>query len=107
MKNSRNGLSLLQLIAASTLIGIFAVVVLARFGTTSADAKSRACLANRRNIEVQCRLWYRTKGVWPVNTLSDLGADANYLPAGMPTCPVDGSAYSFDSASGTVTGHAH
>jgi type II secretory pathway pseudopilin PulG len=103
----RPGLTLLQLVAAITILLILAIIVLPRFGTAAADAKSRACEANRRNIEVQARLWYRTKGTWPATNLSDLGANVSFLPEGLPVCPVDGSAYSLDATTHRVTGHAH
>lgn len=103
----RRALSLFEMLAALTVIGTLAALIITRFGGVSSDAKSRACESNRRNIEVQCRLWYRTKGTWPASNLSDISADSNYLPAGIPVCPVDGSAYSFSSATGKITGHAH
>jgi prepilin-type N-terminal cleavage/methylation domain-containing protein len=104
---TRRGYSLLELIAAITILLILAVIVLPRFGSSTANAKSRGCEANRRNIEVQARLWYRTKGSWPATNLSDMGANTSYLPEGIPTCPVDGSAYTLSSTTHQITGHSH
>jgi prepilin-type N-terminal cleavage/methylation domain-containing protein len=103
----RCGLTLLELVAAITILLILAVIVLPRFGSASASAKSRGCEANRRNLEVQARLWYRTKGSWPATNLSDLGANTSFLPEGLPVCPVDGSAYTLDATTHQVTGHTH
>src|SRR5205085_11702390 len=93
MKNTlchiRRGLTLLQLVATITILLILAVIVLPRFGAATANAKSRGCEANRRNLEVQARLWYRTKGSWPATNLSDIGANSAFLPEGLPVCPVD------------------
>ena len=50
--NIGRGLTLLELVAAITILLILAVIVLPRFGTASASAKSRGCEANRRNLEV-------------------------------------------------------
>lgn len=105
--NIRRGLSLLQLVAAITILMILAVIVLPRFGSSSANAKSQGCAANRRNIEVQARLWYRTKGSWPANNLSDIGANSSFLPEGLPTCPVDGTAYTLSGTTHQITGHNH
>lgn len=106
-RHIRHGLTLLELIAAITILLILAVIVLPRFGSASSNAKSRACEANRRNLEVQARLWQRTKGSWPAANLSDIGANTSFLPEGLPTCPVDGSAYTLDGTTHQVTGHAH
>src|SRR4051812_9569769 len=105
--HKRRGLSLLQLVMAITILAILVVIVLPRFGSSAINAKSRGCEANRRNIEVQARLWYRTKGAWPATNLSDMGANTSYLPEGIPTCPVDGSAYTLSSTTHQITGHSH
>jgi prepilin-type N-terminal cleavage/methylation domain-containing protein len=106
-RNIRRGLSLLELVAAVTILLILAVIVLPRFGSSSSSAKSWACEANRRNIEVQARLWYRTKGTWPASNLSDIGGNSAFFPEGIPGCPVNGSAYSLDGGTHQITGHNH
>ena len=57
----------------------------------------------------KCRsqLWYRNKSAWPAANLADIGADMAYFPEGLPTCPVDGSAYTFDTSTHRATGHTH
>ena len=105
--HKRYGLTLLELLAAITIVMVLAVVVLPRFGSTSASAKSSACEVNRRNLEVQARLWYRTKGTWPATNLSDLGGNTSFLPEGLPVCPVDGSAYTLNASTRQITGHSH
>ena len=103
----RRGLTLLELVAAIAIVLVLAAIVLPRLGTASASAKRRACEANRRNLEVQARLWYRTKGSWPAANLSDLGANASFLPEGVPVCPVDGAAYTLDASTHQILGHGH
>lgn len=105
--NERNGLTLLEIVAAIAIVMVLAVMILPRFGGASATAKNCACEVNRRNLEVQTRLWYRTKGTWPATNLSDLGGNTSFLPEGLPACPVDGSAYALDSATHRITGHNH
>jgi prepilin-type N-terminal cleavage/methylation domain-containing protein len=102
-----SGLSLLELLAVVTIIGILAVIVLPRFSNSSVRAKSNSCFVNKGNIEIQAQLWFRNRGAWPAADLSDIGTDRNFFPEGLPTCPVDGSRYSFSAASQQVNGHAH
>jgi type II secretory pathway pseudopilin PulG len=103
----RTGLGLLELIAVVTLVGILAIVVIPRFTNQSLTAKKNACFVNKQNIEVQCQLWRRQKNALPQSNLSDIGADPQYFPDGLPACPVDGTAYTFDTAAQRVTGHTH
>jgi prepilin-type N-terminal cleavage/methylation domain-containing protein len=103
----RSGLSLLELVAAITILGILASIVLPRFGDSAKRAKKEACQTNKLNIEVQAQLWFRKKSAWPSANLSDMGADHNFFPEGLPTCPVDGSTYTIDSTTHRVLGHTH
>ena len=107
MSHMRGGLTLLELVATVAIVMILAVVVLSRFGSSAIDAKKRACEANRCNLEVQARLWYRTKGSWPAANLSDMGANTSFLPEGLPVCPVNGSAYTLDATTHQISGHSH
>jgi prepilin-type N-terminal cleavage/methylation domain-containing protein len=105
MKNrrqSRRGFSLLELLAVVTILGIIAVVVIPRISVSSATAKTNANNQNRAEINSAVERWYFSTGTWPANDLSDIGADTNYFPAGMPTNPVDGSAYSLNAATHRV-----
>jgi len=83
------------------------VAALARYGSYAPEARIHACEVYKGNIEVQCQLWYRNKGAMPAVNLSDIGADVSYFPEGLPQCPVDGSAFTFDPATQKVTGHTH
>lgn len=98
---------MLELIAAVVILGIIAWVVLPRLSDGSLDAKRNACYMNKADIEVQTELWYRNKGSWPATNLSNVGADVEYFPDGLPTCPVDGTAYTLDGATHQVIGHDH
>jgi len=74
----------------------------------SADgAKQNSCYVNKEEIAVQAQLWYRNKGDWPAADLSDIAADADYFPDGLPQCPVDGTDYTFDQNTQEVVGHTH
>ncbi|MDX1962083.1 MAG: type II secretion system protein [Pirellulales bacterium] len=101
-KRNRKGFSLLELLAVITILGIIAVVVVPRISTSSARAKSEADKQNRSEINSAVERWYFEKGTWPANNLSDIGADINYFPSGIPTNPVNGKAYTLDGTTRRV-----
>jgi len=98
----RRGFSLLELLAVVTILGIIAVVVIPRISVSSATAKTNANNQNKSEINSVVERYYFTNGTWPANDLSDIGADTNYFPTGLPTNPVDGSAYSLNAATHRV-----
>ena len=84
----RRGFSLLELLAVVTILGIIAVVVIPRITMSATTARQNADLQNRAEINSAVERWFFTNGTWPANDLSDIGADANYFPEGIPTNPV-------------------
>jgi general secretion pathway protein G len=98
----RRGFSLLELLAVVTILGIIAVVVIPRITMSATTARQNADLQNRAEINSAVERWFFTNGTWPANNLSDIGADANYFPEGLPTNPIDGSAYTLDPATRRV-----
>jgi general secretion pathway protein G len=102
----RCGFSLTELMAAVAIIGVAATVIVLRSTAGASSSKIAGCQSCKGDIEVQAELWRHNTGSWPATNLSNIGADINYFPAGVPTCPVDGSAYAIDSA-GRVVGHNH
>ena len=46
--------------------------------------------------------WYINRSYWPAFDLSDIGADKDYFPGGIPRSPVDGHSYSLDPATHRV-----
>jgi prepilin-type N-terminal cleavage/methylation domain-containing protein len=101
------GWTLLELLLVVSVLAILALAALPRFSGYASSAKKNTCYTLKGNLEVQAQLWYRNKGVWPAASLSDLAADPDYLPEGLPACPVDGSAYTFDPATHRIVGHVH
>jgi prepilin-type N-terminal cleavage/methylation domain-containing protein len=101
-KAKRRGFSLLELLAVVTILGIIAVVVIPRISVSSAKAKTEANKQNKAEINSAVERWYFEKGTWPADNLSDIGADASYFPNGIPTSPVDGSAYTLNSTTHRV-----
>jgi prepilin-type N-terminal cleavage/methylation domain-containing protein len=103
----RRAFSLIEVLAVIVIMGVMAVLIVPRFGGQTSNAKKNACAVQKGNIEVQAQLWYRNKGSWPAADLADIGADPQYFPDGLPSCPVDGSSYEFDGSRAQATGHSH
>jgi prepilin-type N-terminal cleavage/methylation domain-containing protein len=98
----RPGFSLLELLAVVTILGIIAVVVIPRISVSSTTAKANSNNQNKSEINAAVERFYFCTGAWPANDLSDIGADTNYFPNGLPTNPVDGSAYTLNAATHRV-----
>jgi prepilin-type N-terminal cleavage/methylation domain-containing protein len=105
--NLRRGFTLTELMAVLALLGLLAALIVPRVVGHYDDTRRSACELNQGEIELQVKLWRRNHGSYPAADLSNIGAAAAYFPVGLPTCPVDGSAYTIDTTSGTVIGHTH
>jgi general secretion pathway protein G len=94
---TRSAFSLMELLAVVTILGIIAAIIVPRVAVSSDVSKQKVNAENRAIINSAVERWYVDKGVWPANNLSDIGADLNYFPDGVPTNPVDGSAYTVNA----------
>ena len=104
-KRQRNAFSLLELLAVVVILGIIALVIIPRISFSSATAKKNACFQNKSEINTAVEKYNWDNDGLPTD-ISDLNVAA-YFPDGIPTCPVDGSAYALDAGTKRVTGHAH
>jgi prepilin-type N-terminal cleavage/methylation domain-containing protein len=95
--------SLLELMAVVTLIAVIAAIVVSRVTQSTDAAKCKACRHNRLELNAAIERYHLDNGSFPAN-LSDV-ATTNYLPAGLPVCPVSGAAYSLNSATHRIDGH--
>ena len=57
---------------------------------------------NKATINAAVERWYVEKGTWPAVNLSDIGADANYFPDGVPVNPTNGAAYTLNATTHRV-----
>jgi type II secretory pathway pseudopilin PulG len=104
----RWGFTLAEAMVVVAMLGLLAAVIVPRVVAHYDSAKRAACGVNQGEIELQVKLWRRNHGgAYPAANLSNIGADTSYFPQGLPTCPVDGSAYTINTTSGTVIGHTH
>jgi general secretion pathway protein G len=96
MANRQSAFSLMELLAVVTILGIIAAIIVPRVAVSSDTAKAKVNLHNKATINSATERWYVEKGAWPATNLSDIKADTNYFPSGLPTNPVDASAYTLN-----------
>ena len=105
--NSHLGFSITELMAVVTILSVLAVLIVPRVMAPGDSSKRASCSSHQCEIEVQVKLWKRINGSYPAANLSNIGSNEDFFPHGLPTCPVDGSAYTIDTTTGLVTGHTH
>jgi prepilin-type N-terminal cleavage/methylation domain-containing protein len=98
----KRGFSLLELLAVVTILGIIAAIIVPRVTVSSATAKTKVRDHQKATINAAVERFYIDTGNWPANNLSDIGVNANYFPDGLPTNPVDGTAYSLNATTHRV-----
>jgi general secretion pathway protein G len=99
------GFSLMELLAVVTILGVIAALIVPRVISGSDLAKEKGCQHNRTEINIAVEQYYIHTGAWPADNLSDIAANANYFPEGLPVCPVSGDPYQLDSTLHRVQGH--
>jgi general secretion pathway protein G len=103
---NRAAFSLMELLAVVTILGVIAALVLPRVTVGTDRTKETTCLHNRAEINITVERYYLHTGTWPANDLSDIAADPDYFPNGLPLCPSTGEAYRLDPTTHRVVGHA-
>lgn len=96
------GLSLIELLAVVAILAIMAAIIVPRVTVSSDTARQKVNAHHRATINAAVERWYIEKGTWPANDLSDIGADTNYFLEGIPTNPINGSAYTLDTTTHRV-----
>ena len=98
----RKGFSLLELLAVVTILGVIAAVVIPRINTSTKGAQEEVNKQNISEINGAVERFYFETGDWPKNNLSDIGANPNYFPDGVPVNPVTGNAYKLNGTTHRV-----
>jgi type II secretory pathway pseudopilin PulG len=95
-------ISLIELVAILTLVGIMAAIVVPHVSVSHDTAQQKANAHNKAVINATIERWYIDKGTWPTNDLKDISDDSRYFPNGLPRNPIDNSAYSIDPSTHRV-----
>jgi prepilin-type N-terminal cleavage/methylation domain-containing protein len=101
-RKSKSGFSLLELLAVVTILGIIAAIIVPRVTVSSSTAKQKVRDHHKATINAAVERYYIDNNAWPANNLSDIGANPNYFPDGIPTNPVDGTAYTLNATTHRV-----
>ena len=101
-RRTRRGFSWLEFLAIVAILGLIVAILVPRARIASEREVRRNDAHNKAKISAEVTRWYIEKGAWPLNDLSDIGADAKFFPGGLPTNPVSGRAYTWDPASQRV-----
>jgi general secretion pathway protein G len=102
LSRQRRGFSLLELLAVVTILGIIAAIIVPRVSVSSSTAKTKVRDHHKATINAAVERYYVDNNSWPATDLSDIGVNTNYFPDGVPTNPVDGSAYSLNATTHRV-----
>lgn len=100
--HQRKAFSLIELLAIVTILGIIAAIIVPRLAISSDTKKAWKDHHNKATINAAVERWYVEKGKWPADDLTDVGADQNYFPQGVPTNPLHGAAYRLNPATHRV-----
>lgn len=98
----RSGFSLMEMLAVVIILGTLALMIIPRLGGSTNNTRKAADAANRAHINSQVERWYFEKGTWPENDLSDIKADPEYFPEGIPQNPLNGWNYSLNATTHRV-----
>jgi prepilin-type N-terminal cleavage/methylation domain-containing protein len=105
--SKKRGLSLMELMATVAILAVLAAMIVSRVAGHRDSAYRNTCHAQKGEIELEVQRWRTNTGSYPAANLSDIGADTDYFPEGLPICPVDGTTYTIDTIDGLVSGHTH
>jgi type II secretory pathway pseudopilin PulG len=89
-------ISMKKIVAAAVVIGIIAAIVVPRVAASRGEAKRQAHEEYKLQIDEAVERWYINENQWPATDLSDIGADSNYFPTGVPLNPISGRPYVLD-----------
>lgn len=105
MKDNR-AFSLLELLAVVTILGVIAVVVVPRLGSSTYTSKIKMCDQYKGDINAAAETYLFNEGKSPTK-ISDLSSNPEYFQDAIPVCPVTKKPYTFDADTGRVDGHNH
>lgn len=102
----RRGLSLVEVVLATAILGVVAVTVVAYVHQPAERVKRESCNLRIQQLNVLAKQYMADHGRWPNRNLREL-TDARYLGEPIPRCPVDNRPFVFNRRTGEVVDHAH
>lgn len=103
--NNCGGFSLIELMAVVTILGILVSIVLTRIVNSTDAAKAKTCVNNVQQINSALEQFAVSTGNF-ATAISNVDT-IEYFPGSIPTCAVDGSAYTLNTTTHRIEGHAH
>lgn len=99
----------MELLAVVTILGIIAAIIVPRVTSSAETAKQKTCDHNCAHIASVVERYRESTGTWPSADLNEVDGALDYLPDGLPTCPVTGAAYTLDITNDLyrVNGHTN
>lgn len=105
---TRSGFSILDLLAAITVLGVVVIVIIPKVADSTSpesSATSRVAsdleIADKRYkaaINAAVEHWYIEQSNWPADDLSDIGQSKRHFPHGIPVSPITHAPYKLDPA---------
>ena len=86
LTTNRNGMSLLEVVAAVVISSLLAVAGFSLVRDRSDVSHSRICEAYRTSLQADADLFKEENGRWPATTLLDLET-SDYTGSELPRCP--------------------
>ncbi len=91
--------------AVVTILGIIISIVITRIVVSTDAAKTKACVHNASQINSALERFAVSTGSF-ATVIGDVDTN-DYFPSGIPTCAVDGSAYTLNATTHRIEGHSH
>jgi len=102
---TRTGFSLLELMAVIVLVGLLVTIAITRIAESQDKAKEKTCFHTRTELNSALERYAITNGGF-ATSMADINTP-DYFPAGIPTCPVSGNAYTLNATTHRVDGHTN